>query len=290
VATTTVRLGPWVTNAITRHPSVTASAICSLDELADGRAFLGIGNGDDSVLTINKRRRRLDGLGADVELVRALARGEQVERDGRTWTLASARPAAPPVYWAANGPRSLSYGGRYADGVINSGWTLPAAMRDALEIIHAGARSAGRDPAEIVPIFNSAVAIDDDGARARATVRSYVARGLIYPTSVDVPGWSEAQRLRLLDAYDYYSHLSPEHSAGDLVPDELLTCKAVAGTASEVVAQMQAIADAGYEKIALLPMGDVESVIERLATEVVPQLRPPTGAARILEPDPGGAR
>src|SRR5688500_6085265 len=47
LGTKRIRLGPWVTNPVTRHPTVTASALCTLDELAGGRAFLGIGAGDD---------------------------------------------------------------------------------------------------------------------------------------------------------------------------------------------------------------------------------------------------
>ena len=40
-----VQLGPVVTNPLTRHPAVMASAIASLHELSGGRAFLGIGAG-----------------------------------------------------------------------------------------------------------------------------------------------------------------------------------------------------------------------------------------------------
>ena len=40
-----VQLGPSVTNPLTRHPAVMASAIASLHELSGGRAFLGIGTG-----------------------------------------------------------------------------------------------------------------------------------------------------------------------------------------------------------------------------------------------------
>ena len=38
-----ITLGPGITNPYTRHPAQTAAAIASLDELSDGRAFLGIG-------------------------------------------------------------------------------------------------------------------------------------------------------------------------------------------------------------------------------------------------------
>ena len=47
-ATSTLKLGPGVTNALTRHPAVTASAIATLQDVSEGRAMLGIGRGDSS--------------------------------------------------------------------------------------------------------------------------------------------------------------------------------------------------------------------------------------------------
>jgi alkanesulfonate monooxygenase SsuD/methylene tetrahydromethanopterin reductase-like flavin-dependent oxidoreductase (luciferase family) len=158
-------------------------------------------------------------------------------------------------------------------------------MRKARAVIDEGARAGGRDPSEVVPIFNSAVTIDDDGERARAIVKPYVARGLIYPASVQLPGWTEDDRQRLLSAYDYYNHLSPQLGAAKLVPDELVTSKAVAGTARDVAKQLQSIVDAGYHQIALLPMGNVETVVERLALEVMPLLQRRDDRSSAPEPN-----
>src|ERR671922_2813060 len=47
--TSRVRLGPLVTNPLTRHLVVTASAISTIDELSGGRAMLGIGSGDSAI-------------------------------------------------------------------------------------------------------------------------------------------------------------------------------------------------------------------------------------------------
>ncbi|HYY76849.1 MAG TPA: LLM class flavin-dependent oxidoreductase, partial [Gaiellaceae bacterium] len=43
--TARVRLGPAVTNPVSRHIAVTASALMTLQELSDGRAQLGLGLG-----------------------------------------------------------------------------------------------------------------------------------------------------------------------------------------------------------------------------------------------------
>jgi len=50
--TTSMRLGTCVTNPATRDPSVTASALATLDEISGGRMDLGIGRGDSSVRSL----------------------------------------------------------------------------------------------------------------------------------------------------------------------------------------------------------------------------------------------
>jgi 5,10-methylenetetrahydromethanopterin reductase len=54
-----------------------------------------------------------------------------------------------PTYLAASGPRTLRLAGQIADGTaIRTGLT-PEIVRDSIAQVHAGAREAGRDPAEI---------------------------------------------------------------------------------------------------------------------------------------------
>src|SRR5487761_562913 len=47
-ATQSIRIGPGVTNPLTRHPVVTASSVSTLDEISAGRTFLGIGMGQSA--------------------------------------------------------------------------------------------------------------------------------------------------------------------------------------------------------------------------------------------------
>src|SRR5438132_12354737 len=51
-ATTRVRLATCVTNLVTRHPSITASAAASVDLAAGGRTILGIGAGHSGVANV----------------------------------------------------------------------------------------------------------------------------------------------------------------------------------------------------------------------------------------------
>lgn len=53
-----IKLGPGVTVLHTRHPSVTASAIATLDDLAEGRVVLGIGTGGSAAETMGLTLRQ----------------------------------------------------------------------------------------------------------------------------------------------------------------------------------------------------------------------------------------
>jgi 5,10-methylenetetrahydromethanopterin reductase len=147
-ATRRVRIGPSVTNPITRHPAVAASGIATVDEIAPGRAFFGLGSGDSAILNLAERPSTLADLRAYVEAVRALhTRGETTWR-GRLARLTWAKRAIP-IYLSAEGTRTLELAGEIADGVIVNVGLEPALVKDAVARVHAGARRAGRDPASV---------------------------------------------------------------------------------------------------------------------------------------------
>ena len=50
--TSRVRLATCVTNLVTRHPSITASAAASVDAVSEGRSVLGIGAGHSGVANV----------------------------------------------------------------------------------------------------------------------------------------------------------------------------------------------------------------------------------------------
>ena len=147
-ATRRVLIGPTVTNPITRHPAVAASGIATVDEIAPGRAFFGIGSGDSAILNLAERPATLADLRAYVTAVRALHTARETEWRGRAVRLTWA-PRPVPIYLSAEGPRALELAGEIADGVIVNVGLEPALVRDAVAHVHAGARRAGRDPAAV---------------------------------------------------------------------------------------------------------------------------------------------
>ena len=70
-----MRLGTCVTNPATREPSVTASALATLDLISDGRMDLGIGRGDSARRVLGKPPTTMKTLEEAIELIRDLVEG-----------------------------------------------------------------------------------------------------------------------------------------------------------------------------------------------------------------------
>lgn len=147
-ATQRILVGPTVTNPVTRHAAIAASAAATLDEITGGRAILGIGSGDSALLNLGERPVGLATLRAYLQTVRALLSGHEVEYRGKRVRVAwPQRPV--PIYLAAEGPKTLELAGELADGVIINLGLQPEILRDAIAHVHAGALRAGRDPASV---------------------------------------------------------------------------------------------------------------------------------------------
>src|SRR5262245_31234337 len=84
LATSKIKLGPGVTVPHTRHWSVTASAIATLEELAPGRIVLGIGTGGSSAETMGmsvQRAARIATLETMTTSIRLLLAGATARLD-----------------------------------------------------------------------------------------------------------------------------------------------------------------------------------------------------------------
>src|ERR1700724_2573700 len=74
-ATKRARVAICVSNLISRHSSVSAAAIASLDHIADGRAVLGIGAGHSGTRNLGLPKSTARELGEGVAFIKTLPRG-----------------------------------------------------------------------------------------------------------------------------------------------------------------------------------------------------------------------
>lgn len=143
-ATKRINLGPGVTNTFTINPAVTASAIATLDEISEGRAILGIGTGDLSILSelgipVQTPVARLrDG----VEIIRQLFKAEKFSYKGKVFYVNDAGLKFKtrkdiPIYIGAQGPAMLKMAGEIGDGcIINA--SSPVDLKQSMNIVKLG--------------------------------------------------------------------------------------------------------------------------------------------------------
>jgi 5,10-methylenetetrahydromethanopterin reductase len=274
--TGTIKLGPGVTNPVTRHLTVTANAIAGIDEVSGGRAVLGLGAGDAAVFPLGQAPAGIEALRSAVTSLRALGRGESVELDGHTVGVAAA-PSPWPVMLAASQPRMLALAGEVADGVILMGAADPALTTWQLERVAEGAAAAGRELSELTIDLGFTISLSDDRARALDDVRPWAvsqARWFHRWRSLPEPLQRyEREFDQAAAAHSFGSHLARGSDDRGSVSDGFVDWVGVAGDLDHCVAKIQPLLELGVDRItfALLPGGRGER-LERYGRELIPAL------------------
>jgi 5,10-methylenetetrahydromethanopterin reductase len=245
-ATKRIKLGPGVTVPHTRHFSVTASAIATLQEMAEGRIVLGIGTGGSSAGTMGlsvQKVARVATLEAMVTSIRDLIQKRTMRfesgTEGRIAWLD--RPAPIPIYVAGSGPRMLAAAGRLGDGVIMYATTSPPILQAGLRCIGEGATRAGKRVADMDIALWTPTSIGWDRGLARDHVRGRVASAMRHPLPVALSAEDEAVMERLRANYNSFEHAIAGSKHRELVPDRFIDLMALAGTPAEVVEQVRRI-------------------------------------------------
>ena len=250
--TSKVKLGTGVTNPLTRHPSVVASAYATLEELAPGRFIVGIGLGDSSVETMGMKPAKLEYFERTIRQMRALLAGEEVQLETGKIHLKHPCKNKVPVYIAASGPKMLELSGRIADGIIVLVGVADEYLRQAKERIEAGAKSAGRKLSDIDLVLWVPCAVSDK-APAKDAVKAHVARVVAHPQPYVLDAKEQKVLEEIRKTYDYYHHMDQEANHAEVIPDWLVDKFAVAGTVGECRAQVERIKKSGIQQIAIIP-------------------------------------
>ena len=168
-ATERIRIGQGVVDPCSIHPTVIANLSASINEIAEGRIFVGLGTGN--AVAKGRKPATLRELREAVHFIRRFSAGEAASYEGVSYQSRWSK-AQLPIYVAAHGPRSLQAAGEVADGVIFIA-THPVYVRWQLAMIERGARRAGRDMADIDTWARTMIYVTKDREAARLEVSSY---------------------------------------------------------------------------------------------------------------------
>lgn len=149
--TSKIRLGTGITHPYTRHPAVTASAIASINEMSNGRAFLTVSAGGiDTFIPMGlPRPKPIRATREMIEICKNLFSGERVSYQGQLFQLDNAYmdsgKADIEIWLAGRGAQMLTLGGEIADGVYLDFFHTDL-IQENIDIVRKGMALTGNKP------------------------------------------------------------------------------------------------------------------------------------------------
>ena len=275
-ATKRIQIGTAVSNTITRHYTVCASAAATLSRLHGGRMILGLGRGDSAIRTLGYRQLSTAHMEEALVKIKALMAGKSVDEKGMEVRIRWADSPVPLMY-AATGPRNLRLGGAHADIVMLQVGTHPDAVRWAIDQVRAGAEEAGRDPGSVEIALLCGLWISDDMAEAREKTRWSAACAANHLDDVvrRVPNHGMPASLTEIvqtkrDHYDYYEgHLDSKAEHTAFLSDELIDAFAICGSTQCCRAQIDELAALGVTEISSAYLNGEFDQIARVGRDII---------------------
>ena len=274
-----VQVGPAAVNPFTCHPINIAGNIALLDEMAQGRAYLGLCRGSWLDFLGLQPERPVTALREAFACIRRLLSQSTEPYHGRVFSLAGGetlrwsirRPDIPFLLgtWGAKTMRACMAD---IDAIKIGGTANPDLMPHMRATIAGAASAEGRAPGEISLAAGAVTVVDRDGRAARELARREVALYAPVIAAFDPTLEIEPDRLQRIReaaaAYDY------ERAARD-ISDDLLRRLAFAGAPDDVAEQAAALFAAGVQRVEFgTPHGlNAEEGLRLLGEAVLPALR-----------------
>ena len=278
-ATERITVGPFVTNPISRDPSVTASTFATLNDMFGNRTICGIGRGDSVVRVLGRKPTTLRQLEEAMHVIKELAEGRAVDYGDVKVHIPWVKDGKLDVWMAGYGPKALSLTGRKADGFILQ-LADPVILEWTMKHVHDAAKEAGRDPKEVKVCVAAPAYVGDDLAHQREQCRWFggmvgnhvadlVAR---YGEDSEVPR-ALTDYIKAREGYDYSHHGKADNRSTDFVPDDIVDRFCVLGTVEDHVEKLNQLKDLGADQFNVYLMHDaMDETLEVYGKEIMPAL------------------
>ncbi|HIF98503.1 MAG TPA: LLM class flavin-dependent oxidoreductase [Myxococcales bacterium] len=300
-----IRVGTGIAVTGTRPAPVTAAAIGTINALAPGRTFLGVGAGNTALRIMGAPPQRIAEFDRYLECLALLIRGEEavVEVSGRERPIRHIMPQQGfvnfedriPLYVSGFGPRSLGLAGRHGDGAVVALPPNAAAMEFFWQAIEAGAGAADRilqrenyytTALTTISVLDEGESADSPrilhecGAFAMATIHYAYDQWRQFGQSP--PGfladiWDDyCAKLDAVPSERLHQRIHAGHNCWVLPEEEqflsrqLIEATCMVGTADQLVERLHGLARAGLNQVMILPALEPRyAVLERVAKDVL---------------------
>ncbi|HEX2226123.1 MAG TPA: TIGR03557 family F420-dependent LLM class oxidoreductase [Candidatus Binatia bacterium] len=264
-----IKFGTGVTCPILRyHPAVIAQAAATVAWLAPERFFLGVGTGEalneySATAQWPDYKIRQAQMAEAIDLMRALWTGEKITHRGVYYQTRQAklytRPKdSIPIYVSSMVPNSARFAGTYGDGLITVGGEEPDTYEEMFANFKAGAKEAGKKPAQMPRMVELGVEFTDDEENAISIRKAYWA-GTFVPALF-------TQRI--------YTPAMAEQNGRVVGSDAMKEGVCISADADDHIKLAQKYIDMGFDHLVFHAAGpDQRAFLEAYGRDVLPKLR-----------------
>ncbi len=306
--TSKIKIGTGVAISGTRPSAVNAAGIATINALAPGRTFFGVGAGNTAMRIMGLPPQRIKELDRYLTEMRPLLRGEEA-------TVRFANHDTPvkhvmpdkgfvnfkdeiPMYVSGFGPRSLGLAGKHGDGAVMAFAASGGVMEAIWAMIEKGAVDAGRRldrntfytcALTTMVVLDPGEATDSDRVKHECGAFAMAAIHYAYDQFRNFGHQPPNQLSGVWDDYVKLLETHPEEKrhqrihAGhncwvlpeeeQFVTRETIEASCLVGTQDMILHKLNELENGGLNQVMILPSFDPRyEVIERVAKDIIPNL------------------
>ena len=304
--TSRIRLGTGVAVTGTRPAPVNAAAIATINALAPGRTFCGVGAGNTAMRVMGLPPQRIAAYDAYLSELRPLLKGEEAAHGPEGSPVRHIMPDKGfvnfeddiPLYVSGFGPRSLALAGKHGDGAVLAPPEFGAGLAQLWHMMEAGAEAGGRrlDRERFyLTALTTMVVLEEGEARDSERVKSQcgaMAMAAVHysydqyrnfghqPPNALAGIWGDYTAL--LESYPAERRHQRIHAGHNcwVLPEEerfltpeVLAASSMIGTADELIERLRDLAVGGLDQVMILPNFDTRfDVLEQVGTKILPNV------------------
>jgi alkanesulfonate monooxygenase SsuD/methylene tetrahydromethanopterin reductase-like flavin-dependent oxidoreductase (luciferase family) len=301
--TSKIKLGTGVAITGTRPASVNAAGIATINALAPGRTFMGLGAGNTAMRIMGLPPQRIARFEQYLKELKPLLRGEEslMQYRGRDIPIRHVMPDKGfvnfeheiPLYISGFGPKSLGLAGRFGEGAVLALPGSPAIMENIWAMIESDApHGFNRNDFYTTGLTAMIVREADepvDSERIKHECGAMAMASLHYaydqwrnfghqPPNAVSSVWDDYTRL--LEEYPEerrHQRIHMGHNCWVLPEEEkfltaeLIQATCLVGTQDELIEKLRGLEEAGMNQVMNLPSFDPRfEVLETIAEKIIP--------------------
>ncbi len=306
--TSKINIGTGVAISGTRPAPVNAAGIATINALAPGRTFFGVGAGNTAMRIMGQPPHRINQLDRYLGEIKPLLQGNEslVQLASGEIPIRHVMPDHGfvnfedpiPMYVSGFGPKSLGLAGKHGEGAVMAFAASGGVMESIWLMIEDGARSIGRaiDRSSFYTTALTTMVVLDpgeaiDSPRVKAECGAFAMAAVHYaydqyrnfghqPPNQLAGVWDEYTRL--LDSYPEERRHQRIHAGHNcwVIPEEerfvtkeTIEASCLVGTQDNILHKLHELEKSGLDQVMILPPFDPRyAVIERVARDIIPNL------------------